>query len=318
MAGFGDKLLDFFACRRARAIGHGVSRLAPARAERRADAAGAKNGDFQATAPVTISNRRIMLPLVEIGEVHRSLFVRSCVRRQRSTATSDASKEDHSDGRRVAAVDRVAVCGVAVVHCHLAADGRPLVGAQPQQGNHCRRSGRRSSRFTWLPRMGSAGAGTNLLDKLQEYVSFIILLGALYVISGGIYVKGSLSGTPLANTGAAGDRRGAGQHHRHDRRFGAADSSAAAGQQDAAGTRPTSSSSSSSSSRNCGGLLTPLGDPPLFLGFLKGRAVLWTLEHLWPQWLVVNMALLADLQRLGPGRVRPRRAGSGPARSSKR
>src|ERR687891_384289 len=35
--------------------------------------------------------------------------------------------------------------------------------------------------------------------KLKEYASFIILLGALYVISGGIYVKGSLSGTPLAN-----------------------------------------------------------------------------------------------------------------------
>ena len=34
-----------------------------------------------------------------------------------------------------------------------------------------------------------------LLDKLKEFVSFIILLGALYSISGGIYVKGSLSGT---------------------------------------------------------------------------------------------------------------------------
>jgi Na+/H+ antiporter NhaD/arsenite permease-like protein len=39
-----------------------------------------------------------------------------------------------------------------------------------------------------------------LIDKLKEYSSFIILLGALYVISGGIYIKGSLSGTPLANT----------------------------------------------------------------------------------------------------------------------
>src|SRR2546423_1387338 len=39
-----------------------------------------------------------------------------------------------------------------------------------------------------------------LAEKLKEYFSFIILLGALYVISGGIYVKGSLSGTPLSNT----------------------------------------------------------------------------------------------------------------------
>jgi len=44
---------------------------------------------------------------------------------------------------------------------------------------------------------------------------------------------------------------------------------------------------------NCGGLLTPLGDPPLFLGFLKGVPFFWTLEHLWPEWLAVNLALLA-------------------------
>src|SRR5688572_18292814 len=40
-----------------------------------------------------------------------------------------------------------------------------------------------------------------LLEKLEEYASFIILLAALYIISGGIYIRGSLSGTPLANTG---------------------------------------------------------------------------------------------------------------------
>src|SRR4051812_31087164 len=39
-----------------------------------------------------------------------------------------------------------------------------------------------------------------VLDKFHEYVSFIILLAALYIISGGIYIKGSLNGTPLANT----------------------------------------------------------------------------------------------------------------------
>ena len=42
---------------------------------------------------------------------------------------------------------------------------------------------------------------------------------------------------------------------------------------------------------NCGGLLTPLGDPPLFLGFLKGVPFGWTFS-LWPQWLLVNGVLL--------------------------
>jgi len=42
----------------------------------------------------------------------------------------------------------------------------------------------------------------------------------------------------------------------------------------------------------CGGLLTPLGDPPLFLGFLRGVPFTWTL-HLLPEWLFVNAMLLA-------------------------
>ncbi len=42
---------------------------------------------------------------------------------------------------------------------------------------------------------------------------------------------------------------------------------------------------------NCAGLLTPIGDPPLYLGFLKGVPFAWTLR-LWPQWLVVNGILL--------------------------
>ena len=42
---------------------------------------------------------------------------------------------------------------------------------------------------------------------------------------------------------------------------------------------------------NCGGLLTPLGDPPLFLGFLKGVPFEWTLR-LWKEWAFVNGVLL--------------------------
>src|SRR6185436_17573709 len=40
----------------------------------------------------------------------------------------------------------------------------------------------------------------DLFEKVKEYISFMCLLGALYIISGGIFVKGSLNGTPLANT----------------------------------------------------------------------------------------------------------------------
>lgn len=43
---------------------------------------------------------------------------------------------------------------------------------------------------------------------------------------------------------------------------------------------------------NCGGCLTPLGDPPLFLGYLKGIDFTWTLFALWPMWLFVNIILI--------------------------
>ena len=42
---------------------------------------------------------------------------------------------------------------------------------------------------------------------------------------------------------------------------------------------------------NCGGLLLPIGDPPLFLGYLRGVPFLWTINLL-PQWLMVSGALL--------------------------
>lgn len=44
---------------------------------------------------------------------------------------------------------------------------------------------------------------------------------------------------------------------------------------------------------NVGGCLTPIGDPPLFLGFLKGIPFWWVLEHCWPMWLVGIGTLLA-------------------------
>ncbi|OYU96307.1 MAG: citrate transporter [Bacteroidetes bacterium B1(2017)] len=44
---------------------------------------------------------------------------------------------------------------------------------------------------------------------------------------------------------------------------------------------------------NVGGSLTPIGDPPLFMGFLKGVPFFWTAEHLWQPWLVAIISLLS-------------------------
>ncbi|HZA50343.1 MAG TPA: sodium:proton antiporter, partial [Myxococcaceae bacterium] len=137
---------------------------------------------------------------------------------------------------------------------------------------------------------GAAG-GFELFEKAREYVSFICLLGALFIISGGIYVHGSLDGTPALNTLLLA--------------LGAVLASLV-------GTtgasmlliRPLLRANEMRLRKahvvvffifvvsNCGGMLTPLGDPPLFLGFLKGVPFEWTLSRLWPLWLAVNGLLL--------------------------
>ncbi|MGH7899646.1 MAG: sodium:proton antiporter [Candidatus Binatia bacterium] len=125
-----------------------------------------------------------------------------------------------------------------------------------------------------------------------EYVSFIALLGALYIISGGIVLRGDIQATPTVNTGflAVGallanliGTTGASmllirpllrtnvperKHIRHIPLFFIFVVS------------------------NCAGLLTPLGDPPLFLGYLRGVPFFWTMR-LVPQWLFVVGILLA-------------------------
>jgi Na+/H+ antiporter NhaD/arsenite permease-like protein len=136
---------------------------------------------------------------------------------------------------------------------------------------------------------GAVGAH-ELQHKGMEYVSFLTLLGSLFVITGGVHVGGSLAGTPLVNTAVLA--------------FGALISNLI-------GTtgasvlliRPLLRANVSRRDKvhlvvffifvvsNCGGLLTPLGDPPLFLGYLKGVPFGWTLQ-LWKEWLLVNGALL--------------------------
>jgi Na+/H+ antiporter NhaD/arsenite permease-like protein len=136
----------------------------------------------------------------------------------------------------------------------------------------------------------SSHDGHLLLDSLKEYVAFIILLAALFVISGGVYLKGSLAGTPVVNTAFLG--------------VGAVLASFV-------GTtgasmlliRPLLRANEKRVRKthiviffifivsNGGGMLTPLGDPPLFLGFLRGVPFLWTLQ-LWAPWALVNGLLL--------------------------
>ncbi|HVR60513.1 MAG TPA: sodium:proton antiporter [Polyangia bacterium] len=138
--------------------------------------------------------------------------------------------------------------------------------------------------------LGRPGGGALLAQTALEYVSFIALLGALFVISGGIYLRGSPTGTPAVNTafmvagallasvvgttGAsallirpmlrANERR---KHLTHLVVFFIFTVS------------------------NGAGMLTPLGDPPLFLGFLRGVPFTWTLRLAAP-WAMVNGILL--------------------------
>ena len=132
---------------------------------------------------------------------------------------------------------------------------------------------------------------TVLAHTAREYAAFIILLGALFVISSGVVVRGTLAVTPGLNVAMLG--------------MGAVLASLI-GTTGASMVliRPLLRANSIRQRKahvviffifvvsNAGGLLTPLGDPPLFLGFLRGVPFLWTLR-LWPQWLFVNSILLA-------------------------
>ena len=127
---------------------------------------------------------------------------------------------------------------------------------------------------------------------LLEYLPFIVLIGSLFVIAGGILVSGDLHGSPRVNTAFLGvgtllasiigttgasmvlirpllrandDRR----HNAHTVVFFIF------------------------LVANIGGSLTPLGDPPLFLGFLKGVDFFWPLKAMWLPLLVAAGILLA-------------------------
>lgn len=143
----------------------------------------------------------------------------------------------------------------------------------------------------WLLLTRGHEGGHALHEALLDYSSFLALLGSLYVISGGIRVKGSLAGSPLSNTSllAIGAVLA--------NLIGTTGASMVL-------IRPLLRANQSRQQKthlvvffifvvsNCGGLLTPLGDPPLFLGFLKGVPFAWTLA-LWKEWIFINGVLIA-------------------------
>ena len=130
-----------------------------------------------------------------------------------------------------------------------------------------------------------------LSHTAADYISFMVLLAGLYVIAGGVLLRGDLEATPLVNTA-----------------FLAIGSLLAS----FVGTtgasmlliRPLLQTNRERARvthtvvffiflvSNIGGMLTPLGDPPLFLGYLQGVPFAWTFR-LWPQWLLMTAALLA-------------------------
>lgn len=136
-----------------------------------------------------------------------------------------------------------------------------------------------------------SGGSQAVGHALVEYAQFICLLTSLFVISGGIFLAGDIRATPRNNTIFL--------------TFGALIASLV-GTTGAAMLliRPVLNTNAERKHKahtviflifivaNCGGLLTPLGDPPLFLGMLRGVPFAWTLT-LFPEWLFVNGMLLA-------------------------
>lgn len=134
-------------------------------------------------------------------------------------------------------------------------------------------------------------ANSHVLSVAHEYFSFIVLIGSLFVVSGGIHLTvkgdatpwenvrflliGGLAANLLGTTGASMllirpwirmNKYRVGSHHIVFFIFVVS---------------------------NVGGCLTPIGDPPLFLGYLKGVPFWWVVQHGWPMWLTGMGFLLA-------------------------
>jgi Na+/H+ antiporter NhaD/arsenite permease-like protein len=134
-------------------------------------------------------------------------------------------------------------------------------------------------------------APDRVLHVAEDYISFIMLVGSLFVVSGGIHINVRGQATPLVNvvflfigavlanvlgtTGASMllirpwirmNQYRVTAHHIVFFIFIVA---------------------------NVGGCLTPIGDPPLFLGYLQGVPFWWVAKHCWPMWVAGVSMLLA-------------------------
>ncbi|WP_315726629.1 MULTISPECIES: sodium:proton antiporter [unclassified Bradyrhizobium] len=159
--------------------------------------------------------------------------------------------------------------------------------------------------LTW-----NAGPGTALAAfvhaLLAEYLSFIVLLFALYTVAGGILVTGDIKGTPTTNTAILA--------------LGTIIASVV-GTTGAAMilVRPLIRANLTRShnvhvlvffiilAANVGGALSPLGDPPLFVGFLRGVDFFWTTRNLWLQTAIVAGLLLVIFAAIDAWRFRQER-----------
>ncbi|ASK26760.1 sodium:proton antiporter [Neisseria chenwenguii] len=146
-----------------------------------------------------------------------------------------------------------------------------------------------------IPFVGTFGLETGVHTVshalVEEYIPFILLLLALYTVSGGILVWGNLHGSPKLNTALL------------------AIGTALASLMGTTGAamlmiRPLLKANDNRRHNvhvvvffiflvaNIGGGLTPLGDPPLFLGFLKGVDFMWTVKHMAVPVLISSVVLL--------------------------
>jgi len=129
-----------------------------------------------------------------------------------------------------------------------------------------------------------------VLETYLDYFAFLALVGSLFTVSGGIYISGAFAGLPYVNTLFLG--------------LGAVLASLL-GTTGASMVliRPLLRANQMRRYKthvviffifivsNCGGLLTPLGDPPLYLGFLRGVPFFWTLRLI-PVWSLTLLILL--------------------------
>ncbi len=145
-----------------------------------------------------------------------------------------------------------------------------------------------------------------MLHTAHEYLSFIILIGSLFVVAGGILIRIRGKATPLANifllsvgavisniVGTTGASMILIRPYLRVNKYR---------------IKPFHVVFFIFIVSNMGGALTPIGDPPLFLGYLKGVPFFWVAETLWPKWALAVLLVLGvfyamdlrDFHKLSP------------------